>query len=241
MKNLFLIGILSLFIINSCSTVKMEKDLQKASPVIVYSKGPCFGKCPIYTMTIYNTGMAKFKGRRYTNKNGTHEKTLDKKTYVNLVKLFRKNRFWRFENTYGMDLVDAPSTTITFSDKGKIKTVKGKSQFPEKLKEIMTALDNIVNSKEGWIMTEKPNIVERNEEIIENQIIIKSGDGMIMSRWLQKYKKYGVRLMKRIGDNNEYWLIRFDKNKINPKEMLKMIQDDKNVADAEFNKKVSER
>ncbi len=241
MKNLFVIALISIFVFGACSTVKMESDPQKASPVIVYSKGPCFGKCPIFTMTIYNTGLVKYNGRRYTSKNGKHEKTLDKKTYTDLVKSFRKNRFWRFDDTYGMDLVDAPTTTISFSDEDKVKTIKGKSQFPEKLKELMIKLDTLANSKDGWLMTEKPNIVERGVEIIENQIIVKSGEGMIMSRWLQKYKKYGVRLMKRIGDSNEYWLIRFDKNKINPKEMLKMIQDDKFVSEAEFNKKLTDR
>ncbi len=241
MKKLFVAGLISVFVFGACSTVKMESNPKKASPVIVYSKGPCFGKCPIYTMTIYNTGLVKYNGRRYTTKNGKHEKMLDKKNYTELVKLFRKNRFWRFDDTYGMDLVDAPTTTISFSDDDKVKTIKGKSQFPEKLKELMIRLDTLANSKDGWIMTEKPSIVERGEEIIENQIIIKSGKGMIMSRWLQKYKKYGVRLMKRIGDSNDYWLIRFDKNKINPNKMLKMIQDDEFVSDAEFNKKVTNR
>lgn len=241
MRKIILISFSLFFMLSACNTIKMEKDPQKASPIIVYSKGPCFGKCPIFTMTIYNTGLVKFNGRRNTDKNGKHEKTLDKKTYIDLIKSFKKNRFWRFDDTYGMDLVDAPTITISFSNDGDAKTVKGKAQFPEKLKELMAKLDTIANSKEGWIMLEKSNIVEHNEEIIENQIIIKSGEGMIMSRWLQKYKKYGVRLMKRIGNDEQYWLIRFDKNKINPNEMLKMIKEDKFVAEAQFNKKTVER
>ena len=120
MKNIFVIGLISIFVFGACSTVKMESDPKKASPVIVYSKGPCFGKCPIFTMTIYNTGLVKYYGRRYTTKNGKHEKMLDKAAYTDLVKSFRKNRFWRFDDTYGMDLVDAPTTTISFSDNDKV-------------------------------------------------------------------------------------------------------------------------
>ena len=70
----------------------MEKDPTKSSPKIVYSKGPCFGKCPIYTLTIYNTGFAKFKGRKYTKMDGEFVKQLDKDTYVALIKVFRGNR-----------------------------------------------------------------------------------------------------------------------------------------------------
>jgi len=229
------------FILQACSTIKLEKDPDKVAPTIVYSKGSCFGKCPIFTLTIYNSGLAKFNGRRYTGMDGKHEMQLDKKKYVELVKKFRENRFWRFDDTYNMDLVDAPTITISFSDKGKNKTVKGKGGFPDKLKELTSALDELVKNKESWIQIGKAQKANVKEEVIENQIILKTGDGMILSRWLQTYKKYGLRLMKRIGDDNTTWLVRFDKNKINPKEMLKMIQDDKYISNAEFNVKVTER
>jgi len=172
---------------------------------------------------------------------GKHEKQLDKKQYIALVKKFRENRFWRFDDTYGMDLVDAPTVTISFSDKGKNKTVKGKSEFPDKLKELTNMLEDIIRDKSSWVMVDKPINPDAKEEIIENQIILTTGDGMIMSRWLQEYKKYGLRLMKRIGDDNDKWLVRFDKNKINPKEMLKKIREDKYISNAEFNVKISER
>lgn len=240
MKKLIVILTLG-FLMQSCSTIKMEKDSTKASPKIVYSKGACFGKCPIFTLTIYNTGQVKFKGRKFTQRDGLHEKILDKSTYVKLVKAFKDNRFWRFDDTYGMDLVDASTTTISFSDDGKVKTVKGKSQFPEKLKRLMSMLNEIVSSDEGWMMIDKPIKADKVEEIIDNQIIIKTADGMIMSRWLQEYKKYGVRLMNRMGNENNLWLIRFDKKVISPDDMLQMVKDDKFISEAEFNKKITDR
>ncbi len=240
MKKLIFIFFLGLFT-QACSTIKLETNPDKVSPSIVYSKGACFGKCPIFTLTIYNSGLVKFNGRRYTGMDGKHEKQLDKKQYVSLIKKFRENRFWRFDDIYGMDLVDAPTITISFSDKGKNKTVKGKGGFPDKLKELAALLDNLVVDKDSWIMVDKPIRADVKEEIIENQIILETGDGMIMSRWLQEYKKYGLRLMKRIGNDNKTWLIRFDKNKINPKEMLKIIKADKYISNAEFNVKVTER
>ncbi len=234
---MFFVGLL----LQSCSSIKLEKDPDKIAPVIVYSKGACFGKCPIFTMTVYSSGLVKFNGRRYTGMDGKHQKQLDKKQYVAIVKKFRENRFWRFDDTYGMDLVDAPTVTISFSDKGKSKTVKGKAEFPDKLKELANMLESIIKDKDSWVMVDKPHRPNTKEEVIENQIILTTGNGMIMSRWLQEYKKYGLRLMKRVGDNNDKWLVRFDKNKINPKEMLKKIKEDKYISNAEFNVKISER
>jgi len=225
----------------ACSTIKLEKDPDKISPKIVYSKGSCFGKCPVFTMTIYNSGLVKFNGRVYTTMNGKHEMLLDKKKYAELVKKFRDNKFWRFDDAYGMDLVDAATVTLSFSDKGKNKTVKGKSGFPDKLKELTSALEELIKDKEAWVMVGQPQRSNVKEEVIENQIILTTGEGMIMSRWLQEYKKYGLRLMKRIGNDNSTWLVRFDKNKINPKDMLKMLKEDKYISNAEFNVKVTQR
>ncbi|MEZ4907186.1 MAG: DUF6438 domain-containing protein [Saprospiraceae bacterium] len=133
MKNVLLF--LSVFVLMaySCKTVKMETNPDKVSPMIVYSKGPCFGQCPIYTLTIYNSGLAKFNGIRYTDKVGKFEKQLNATEFKGLVELFETNRFWRFDDMYGMDLVDAPTTTISYSYNDKTKTVKGKSNFPEKI------------------------------------------------------------------------------------------------------------
>jgi len=240
MKRLMILIIPLFFILQACNTVKMEKDPSKASPVIVYSKGPCFGSCPIFTLTIYNTGLAKFKGRRFTKMDGVYQKQLNKKEYTDLIKLFRKNRFWRFDNNYDMQLVDLSTVTLSFADKGKTKTVKGKAGFPEKFKILTAALDSLINSG-GWEMIEKPANNKREGKVIENQIIIKLGKGMILSRWLQEYKKYGVRLMRKLGDDNKYWLIRYDTKKIAPEKMLQLLHEDKRIAEAEFNKEVFKR
>ncbi len=225
----------------SCNTVKMEKDKKKESPTIVYSKGPCFGQCPIFTLTVYNTGLAKFNGRKFTKMDGKYERQLKNSEYVELVKAFRKNRFWRFDDTYSMELVDAATTTMSFSDEGKSKTVKGKSGFPVKFKELSTMLDSLIKNKDSWVQTDKPKIDLKDREIIDNQIIIKISKSMVLSRWLQENKKHTIRLQSRVGNDNSTWLIRFDKNKIKPEAMLKMLREDKNIESAEFNTKVSSR
>lgn len=240
MKNTLFLA-LFLFSFSSCSTIKMETDAEKASPVIVYSKGPCFGTCPIYTLTVYNTGLVRFNGVRFTEKDGKHEKQLDPEAYIALVRKFKSNRFFGFKEDYGMELVDAATITISFNDNGKTKTVRGKSKFPDKLKEIMTMLDIFEKDEEAWVVIEGPAKAEKPRTIIDNQIIITTGDGMILSSWLQKYRDYGLRLMNRISENENMWLIRFDKTLINPEEMLQMIRADKGIVNAEFNTELSGR
>ncbi|MGE5355000.1 MAG: DUF6438 domain-containing protein [Deltaproteobacteria bacterium] len=240
MKIFFLFLVPFLFFV-SCNTTKLETDASKAAPVIVYSKGPCFGQCPIYTLTIYNSGLVKYNSVRYTKKTGKYEKQLDAKAYNEIIKAFKESRFWRFNDDYGMELVDAPTITIAFNENGKTKSVKGKSKFPEKLKELMTILDKFEPSDDSWNVIEKVVAEVKPEEIIDNQIIIKTGEGMILASWLQQYKEYGVRLMSKINGTEDTWLIRFDKTKIDPQEMLKIVKADKFIAEAQFNTKTSDR
>jgi hypothetical protein len=39
---------------------------------IIYETGPCFGRCPVYRLTINSNGSGTFEGRRFTASTGTH-------------------------------------------------------------------------------------------------------------------------------------------------------------------------
>lgn len=225
----------------ACKTVKMVKDPAMASPKIVLSKGTCFGECPVYTLTVYNTGLMKFNGVRYTEMDGKHELQLTEDQYVELIKAFDEANLWQFEDLYNMDIADLPTTTISYADDDKLKTIKGKAERPVELVQLEEKLTALIQL-EGWVMTEAPP--ERPEDkaaIIDDEIIIKGNGKLILVRWLKKYEKYGLRIGKRLGPESDFWMVRFDKNLIEPGEMLKMIQEDPAIDEAEFNKKISNR
>jgi hypothetical protein len=226
---------------SACKTVKMVKDPALASPKIVLSKGTCFGECPVYTLTVYNTGLLKFNGVRYTEMDGKYEFQLSEEQYTDLVKSFDAVNLWKFEDLYSMDIADLPTTTISYADDEKIKTIKGKAERPEELLQLEEKLIALTQL-EGWVMTEAPP--ERPEDkaaIIDDEIIIKGNGKLILVRWLRQYEKYGLRIAKRLGPESDYWMVRFDKKLIEPGEMLKMIQEDPAIDEAEFNKKISNR
>jgi hypothetical protein len=234
--------LLLLLLTISCSTVKMVKDPAKASPKIVLSKGACFGECPVYTLTIYNTGLMKFNGVRFTKMDGKHEKQLSEEAYIALVKNFDDVDLWKYDDVYDMQIADLPTTSISYSSKEKTKSVKGKADRPEKILELENALISLIDL-EGWVMTEAPADQLRAEEkrIIDDEIIIKGNDQLILVRWLKTYEKYDMKIGKRLGPNSEYWVVKFDKTLIDPAEMLKMIQDDPAINEAEFNKVLKNR
>jgi hypothetical protein len=243
MKKSFLLSglLLVVFLFSACNTVKMVTDPAQVSPKIVLSKGACFGDCPVYTLTIYNSGLVKFNGVRYTPMDGKHEKQLDEATYTDLIKTFDQANLWQFEDLYDMDIADLPTTTLSYADKDKLKTIKGKANLPQEMLDLEKRLEELIGS-EGWTMTEAPpERAEDKAQIIDDEIIIKGNSQLILVRWLKKYKQYDLRIGKRLGPESDFWMVRFDKNLIDPDEMLRMIQEDPAIEEAEFNKKIQNR
>ena len=65
-----------------------EAQSPTRSPVrsITYETGPCFGRCPVYEVTVYSNGRATFTGRRFTAVVGTREFRVPAGTYLRLAR-----------------------------------------------------------------------------------------------------------------------------------------------------------
>jgi hypothetical protein len=140
-----------------------------------------------------------------------------------------------------MDIPDLPSLTLNYAEGEKIKTIKGKTEIPQPVTDLVNILDSLAKL-DNWLMTEAPPERPQDKaEIIDDEIIIKGNGQLILVRWLKKYKKYGLRIGKRLGPESDYWMVKFDKKLIEPAEMLLMIQEDPAIDEAEFNKKIENR
>ncbi len=231
------------FLNTSCSpAIKMETDVALTSPKIVYSKGACYGECPVYNLTIYNTGLMKYNGIRYSSMIGKYEKQLTDVEYINLVKLFKDANIWKLDENYDMNIADLPTTTLSFSDKDKQKTMKTKSSFPPAVDVLEKQLLEMIKL-DGWKQTDIPIVetVPKNEILIKNELIIKGTDQLILVRWLREYAEYEMKIVRRLGPDSPLWLVTFNQEKIDPDELIKKIKEDPSIATVEFNKKISNR
>ncbi len=48
---------------------------------ITYATGPCFGRCPVYSITVHPDGTGVFEGKRFTAVTGTRSFTLSRAEY----------------------------------------------------------------------------------------------------------------------------------------------------------------
>ncbi|MCW3083774.1 MAG: hypothetical protein JWP12_1140 [Bacteroidetes bacterium] len=130
------------------------KNLKTVS--FILQKTACFGKCPVYTLTITGeNNTALLKGDMNIDKIGNYKKTISDEELTTLVNAFDKNHFFDLLDEYNKpQVMDVPSIYITYSIDGKTKKIKDRWQAPNELKDLEKLLEAIALSTDGWEKTE---------------------------------------------------------------------------------------
>ena len=123
------------------------------SSYIEMKKDPCFGFCPVYTFKVDGAGKATFNGDRNVDKEGAWARTLPPGQTNALFKAFEDGNFWDFKDEYTDQVTDLPTTYTTFSHRGQTKKIKDYYGAPEELKTLEKLLEDIAETKEGWVQS----------------------------------------------------------------------------------------
>ncbi len=250
MKVYAILMVLAIFLAQDCNNRTTDTsssdnttiDLGEKRVLIKLKKNPCFGKCPIYDMTIFTDGYVEFNGQRFTDKLGKFSKKIPEFVVAGLYKEFEAIGFMKMEENFPSKLPDLPKTRITFHPDAKTqRTVVGDSFRPEELLALDKKLTEIAMS-EGWTLLEKKeNSDELPDHFIRDQIIAKFNKDIDIPTYIESHKKYGLDIKKRVAPKLDLWLLTFDTLKINPSDMLLLLKDADEVEEAEFNKQLNNR
>lgn len=222
----------------TCRPFGGTQDITKLKPRIEMDKGPCYGTCPVFKLTIYEGGVAAYEGKRFTDRVGLHTKQMDMEAYRNLLKAFQEASLWNYQNAYKAQIPDLATVTITYHEDGNSKSIKGKDGRPEKIEELEAMLDRIANSS-GWTADSGGGNYGMPKDIIANELIVNVSEQVDPNVWVIQYAKQGMQVLKRLSPNSPYWLFSYNPDRIAPNEMLNLIRQDAYVLSAEFNRNVS--
>jgi len=244
MKNIILLAIIVL--LSSCKAKQlveqsdnqmMEAEIAEEDVAMSLRKGPCYGKCPVFEMTILGNGKATYEGKRFTDKLGTYEKQLSDAEYNTLLQAFRNSDFDTYPEAFKSMVPDLPLVVIGYNG----KTVKGKEDRPEKLMALEKRMEMVANT-EGWTLVEGADVDgvkpenKPEKDYIKEEILVQPNPGTNLPSWFREYKtKFGVRLVKKMGREDSLWLITFDSDKISADALLKIIKKDDRIKYANFN------
>jgi len=154
--------ILFLLLLSSCAG-QSEPTPLPADTEIFLQRGPCFGGCPVYSVTIQADGTVIYQGTRFVEQTGEVRSSISQADLQRLVEAFDEARFFKFKDRYNEPRgftcrefrTDAPSVITSITIDGTSKQVNhytGCIGFSreDKLIALEDLIDEVVNT-EQWI------------------------------------------------------------------------------------------
>ena len=116
---------------------------------LAYERTPCFGRCPIFKLKVYQSGFAVYNGINFVDYIGTYHFTFEKSVLEELNEALEKARFLEMNDSYDNEQVmDLPSRIIEASFQGQRKKVIGRYILPQEFKELTQTIDKIFENVE---------------------------------------------------------------------------------------------
>lgn len=209
--------------------------------LIAMHTGPCFGTCPVYTLTVFENGRAQYEGDRFTKMTGVWSMQLDDMQMKTLRSNIDNANLMEMQDEYRSRIPDLAMVKITYFKGEQKKQIKGKEDRPAALMTIEKQLKAMTEAPD-WKQEKAPDYGLEDYEIPDEIIVQLKDDATIEdfikennSRFLQ------LNLKERVAPNQHYYVVTYEPSVYGPKGTLEQFKRSELVVDASFNKKTKLR
>lgn len=227
----------------SCTSNKplvSESQEEKIIPLVSFKKTPCFGKCQVYQISLYQDGLVILEGIENIEFTGILFSQLSSTDLENLRKELKNLHWQSYKSQYFRNIPDLPTTELRYyhrEDSSQI--IKSNTGLPDELESIQKKLASLVGSLR-WTSVMKKHEVNAPHHIY-NEIQVDM-DSTLQKEFLEKrFASYELKSVQRISIYMNYWLFQYNEKLIKPVEMLILIRRIPGVRLAMFNKKLDPR
>lgn len=218
---------------SSCKTLD-NVDLQEETPLVSLSRGACFGRCPIYDFTVYESGIARFVGERFTPKLGTWIRRLSDTEMKRLRTQLEETNLWQYAPSYPSRLSDAPLITITQYEGDAQKTVRGKDGRPAPVLTLQDLLERMAQTKpEEWTVRKKFDY-GLPEGATPGEIFVQLAPNVYARNWVQRYTRQDLHIAEVLPQRSNFYRMTFDPTVAFPREIERYLSYDEAVVDYSF-------
>ena len=158
--------LVSLIILGACSKRNMtspkeeintpisELNLAKDQSIILsITTSPCFGKCPVYELSVYANREVVFNGIKFTDVEGERRGTLSSQQYEMLLNEAEKAQLFEAKPVYDNPAItDLPATNIVYILNGKKASIKARYDVPQEIQDFVQ-FSYELTSKVKWVET----------------------------------------------------------------------------------------
>ncbi|MEZ4991441.1 MAG: DUF6438 domain-containing protein [Saprospiraceae bacterium] len=225
-----------IFSLASCHAILKDTKLEDLEKVVSMSMGPCYGNCPVYTLTVYNNGVVSYEGERFTERRGTYIRDIGRKALKSLKQELVAANLWEFPSAFKSQIPDLATVTIEYFEDGRSKVIRGKDGRPPQVLKIQELLEQIADEGD-WKQQTAPDM-SLPEDYVAHELIVQLDPDVQPEQWSRQYSRLDLRVVKRLSPTNSFWLVRYNTDAMHPNEMLRTMRKDPDVLNVEFNKSV---
>ena len=136
---------------------KMVEQEIPADAIARIQRTPCFGRCPVYTLTVFKDGRVEYFGKRNTPREGRYESKVSESVLKDLMTMAKDFGFFSLNNTYDKEaIIDLPSTITSVRNENGLKTVVNRFDGPKELRSFEKAFDSLFEGIEWKPISSAP-------------------------------------------------------------------------------------
>jgi len=146
-----LVALLFTLVISGCKIIKPETQHLERNGELILSmeRTPCFGRCPVYEIKLYKSGLLTYQGKKFTDSVGCFYRIISKKQISDLKLQFDSANYFSMADKYPEDKkapTDLPSCILFYNNGNQQKTITDKRwQSPETLTALEKEIDKLID------------------------------------------------------------------------------------------------
>jgi hypothetical protein len=120
-----------------------------------YERTPCFGRCPVFELAIYQSGYAVSEGKNFVDLIGFYHTTLSAASLQKISAVATEIGYFGFQEVYDNAYVtDLPTIYTELRFSGQRHRVMARYQAPKELQRLYTVLDEEI-AQATWSLMKK--------------------------------------------------------------------------------------
>jgi len=228
--------VLAIFVFMACKSKKNISEPTKEGKLISLQMTGCYGYCPVYTLTVFNSGKLLFEPQMFTFQTDTIEKKITDTQLTNLKRIVTETNLTQYPDRIESGIADAAMGILKIYDPEK--SVMGSIDRPEPLLNLEHHLKEL--GKAHGIETMKGRNPADPHPETAKEVIVSLKEEVNAGNWIMQFGDMKLRLVKRLPSGNT-WLIEYDTTQLTEAQVLEVFTTDKDVEAAQGNPMVDDR
>jgi len=104
----------------------------------------CFGRCPTYEISVFNSGYVLYHGKRNVKLIGFYQTFIGDEQLKLILQKAQEADFFNLDEKYDGNMTDVPSTITVLQQNDNVKLVVDRVRGPEQLKQFQREMDELL-------------------------------------------------------------------------------------------------